>query len=74
MRRRLRYRGAGRPRRQSRHGLLSASQAMPTAGRAAAALALPLKGVAGFARDPGCFRVRPSEMTSRNARRTEVRL
>ena len=33
--------------------------------RAAAALALPLRGLAGFARDAACFCVRPSEMTGR---------
>jgi hypothetical protein len=36
--------------------------------RAAAALSLPPQGVAGFARDPAGFRVRPSEMTGRYAR------
>jgi hypothetical protein len=40
--------------------------------RAAAALALPLKGVAGFAREPGCFRVPASAPASRRAIRQKV--
>jgi glyoxylase-like metal-dependent hydrolase (beta-lactamase superfamily II) len=49
-----------------RRGTVGAARgADPQDVRAAAALALPLRGVAGFARDPVCFRARPSEATGR---------
>jgi STE24 endopeptidase len=56
-RRRLRGRAAERPRRQSRHGLASASQAMPRDVRAAAALALPLGGSRARPVTPPAFAV-----------------